>query len=197
MEIWKDICGFEGFYQISNTGNVRSIARKQTNRNGVVMHYKGKVLKQAPNSNGYMRVELKSPHRVERWFVHRLVAVHFVDNPCPGINTVVNHLDGNPRNNNASNLEWTTMHGNTQHAIKTGRMVRTQEWLDHLNKALEKVSTPVIGYDPQTGEDIVMFKSINECGRCGFDASCVCDCCKGKRKTHKGLAWRYADKGVI
>ena len=195
MEIWKDIKGFEGYYQVSNKGNVRSLTREQTTKRGVTKRYQGKLLKQRPNSSGYLRVELKSPERVERWFVHRLVAVHFVDNPFPEVNTIVNHLDSNFLNNAADNLEWTTLRGNMQHALNQGRLERTQEWLDNLHKALEKNSTPVIGYEPETGETVVIFKSIQECGRFGFDVSCVCFCCKGKRKTHKGLAWKYAERG--
>ena len=191
MEVWKDIIGFEGAYQVSNKGRVRSLDRKQENAKGNTIRYKGKILKQSPNSSGYLRVELKSKNKFERWFVHRLVAVHFVNNSAPDIYTVVNHLDSNYLNNAADNLEWTTLRGNAQHALLNGRLKRTETWLANLHKSLEKYSKAVIGYEPKTGEMVVVFKSIQECGRCGFDASCVCDCCKGKRKTHKGLAWKY------
>lgn len=195
MEIWKDIQGFEGVYQISNKGNVKSLTRSQTNSKGVRVKYKGKMLKQFANSQGYMRVELKTAQKKEKWFVHRLVAVHFVNNDFPEINTIVNHIDSNPLNNDATNLEWTTLCGNMQHALKNGRLIRTNEWLNNLHKSLEKRCTPVIGYDPKTEETVVVFASIQECGRCGFDASCICECCKGRRKTHKGLAWKYAEMG--
>lgn len=193
MEVWKDIIGYEGIYQISNKGNVRSLDRNLLNAKGRNMHFKGKVLKPVPNSNGYLRVELKANGKNERWFVHRLVAFHFVENPAPDVYMVVNHIDSNYLNNAANNLEWTTIFGNMHHAIDNGRMNRTEEWINNLNKSLEKHRKPVIGYDPETGEVLVVFKGINECGRCGFEASCVCDCCKGKRKTHRGLAWKYAD----
>lgn len=192
MEIWKDVIGFEGAYQISDKGRVKSLARQQADKNGRVVHYQEKILKQTPNSRGYLRVELKTTEKKERWFVHRLVAVHFVNNPEPIMLNVVNHLDNNYLNNSADNLEWTTLCGNMQHALKNGRLDRTQNWINNLNKALKKFYKPVIGYDPATGEALVIFKSIQECGRCGYEASCVCDCCKGKRKTHKGLAWKYA-----
>lgn len=191
IEIWKDIGGFEGFYQVSNNGNIRSVDRVQINSKGVAVHYNGKRMKPIPNSSGYLRVELKSKNKKERWFVHRLVATHFVDNEHPEVNIVVNHIDSNFLNNNAANLEWTTHVGNAQHALKAGRMKRTQKWLDNLHRAQEKSYTPVIGYNPINGETVVFFKSINECGRSGYEASCVCDCCKGKRRTHRGLAWKY------
>ena len=193
MEIWRDIKGFEGVYQVSDMGRVRSLRREQKDKNGRTVCYKGTVRKASPNSSGYMRVELKNQQKHECWFVHRLVALHFVDNPSPDKFTVVNHKDSNHLNNRAENLEWTTVYGNNQHAIANGRMERTDEWIENLNRSLEKHYKPVVGYDPKSGKEAVVFKSIQECGRNGFEASCVCDCCKGKRKTHKGLAWRYAE----
>lgn len=105
MEMWKDIIGFEGVYQISNKGQVKSLDREQENTKGNIIHYKGKILKQSPNSQGYLRVELKTKNKSERWFVHRLVALHFVNNPAPDIYTVVNHLDSNSLNNASDNLD--------------------------------------------------------------------------------------------
>lgn len=195
-EVWKDIKGFEGIYQISNKGNVRSLSRKQKDKNGKLVTYRGKMLKPVPNSTGYLRVALRKPDTCNFRFVHRLVAEHFVRNPNPAEYEVVNHLDNNFWNNDCSNLEWTTPLGNMQHAKKQGRLARTKEWLSNQRKALEKYDKPVIGYDPLTGKTFVEFNSIQEAGRNGYEASCVCDCCKGKRKTHRGLMWRYA-QGVI
>lgn len=182
-EIWKDIDGWEGLYQISNKGNVRSIAR-------------ARLLKPQPNSSGYLRVELKMHGKSSRRFVHRLVAEHFVSNPKPNEYAIVNHIDSNPLNNSESNLEWTTPLGNTQHAKQKGRLVRTKEWLFNQRKALEKYDRPVIGFDYLTGKTVVEFKSIQEAGRNGYTASSICNCCKGKRQLHKGLAWMYADGGA-
>ncbi len=195
-EIWKDIKCYEGVYQVSNYGRVQSLDRVQYDKNGKAVFYKGKILKQSPNSRGYTRVCLRGGKGYEQPFVHRLVAEYFVPNDSPSEFTVVNHKDSNHLNNNADNLEWTTILGNNHHAIANGRMQRTDKWIENLNKSLEKHYKPVIGYDPISGMEVVAFKSIQECGRHGFDASCVCDCCKGKRKTHKGLVWRYADEVV-
>lgn len=100
MEQWKDIKGFEGLYRVSNTGKVFSIRRN--------IMLKGKI-----DKYGYEAVVLwngKNNYRT----VHRLVAEAFVSK-VEGCN-VVNHLDCNKRNNNADNLEWTTVQGNTKHA---------------------------------------------------------------------------------
>lgn len=196
MEIWKDIIGFKGIYQISNQGRVRSLEREQENSKGNIVHYKGKILKQVPNSSGYLRVELKTKNKSERWFVHRLVAFHFVNNPAPDIYTVVNHLDCNYLNNSADNLEWTTLCGNSQHALLNGRTTRTKEWLQHLREANEANGTAIIGKKLDTNET-VCFICLNDCKNNGFQPSCVCKCCKGNQKTHKGYEWRYATQEEI
>jgi hypothetical protein len=178
MEIWKDIKGYEGFYQVSNLGNVRSVIKK-------------KVLKPQPNSKGYLRVQLKANGVGHHFLVHRLVALHFVDNPCESKNNIVNHLDCDFLNNSADNLEWTTLLGNTRHAIKCGRMKRTKEWLKHLRESNERNGKSVVGTNIKTGETIY-FACLNDCAKAGFQPSCVCNCCKGIRKTHKGYKWGYA-----
>lgn len=191
MEIWKDIRGYEGIYVISNLGRVSSLNRVQKDKNGRSVRYTGKMLLPQPNSSGYLRVQLKHAGSPKFYFVHRLVALHFVENPSPDCHSIVNHLDGNHLNNKADNLEWTTINGNNQHAIKSGRMERTKEWLQHLREANEKNGRAVIGTNIITGET-VSFVCLNDCKSAGFQPSCVCDCCRGTRKSHKGYFWRYA-----
>lgn len=193
QEIWKDIKDYEELYQISNYGNIRSKDRKKRNNNGSMI-LKGKMLHPLPNSNGYLRIQLVSNMgKRERFFVHRLVALHFVPNDNPNINTVVNHIDSNYLNNRADNLEWTTMKGNSQHALKSGRMNRTVEWLQHLRESCEKNGKSIIGTNIKTGEKIY-FTCLNDCKNKGFQPSCVCYCCKGKQKAHKGYIWNYCDE---
>ena len=194
MEEWKDIKGFEGFYQVSNEGRIRSLDRIDTRKNGDKIHYKGKIIKQAENSKGYKRVCLKKNNNSSVVFVHRLVAFHFVKNQDESKNTIVNHLDSNFRNNKADNLEWTTLKGNTQHALLKGRFKRIPQWLENLHKSQEKTYRPVVAYDPKTNEIVAEYKSVNESRKDGYQPSCVCVCCKNKRKLHKGLIWKY--KGV-
>lgn len=187
-ETWKDIKGYEKYYQVSNLGKVRSKDRIEKYRN---RKRKGRILKQQPNSQGYLRIELKVDGKSERFFVHRLVAESFCIKP-EGTD-VVNHLDSDYTNNKASNLEWTTLSGNMQHALKKGRLDRTSKWLKRQRKSLEKYKKPVIGRNIKTG-NIVEFNSINEAGRNGFQASCICNCCKGIRQTHKGHIWQYKEE---
>jgi len=119
-EIWKDIRGFEGKYQISNLGRVRSLDRFEivTNPRGKFKRFrKGKILSLNDNGHGYLTVKLG--RKGGRHYVHRLVAEHFVDNPLnlPEIN----HIDNNTKNNVASNLEWTTRQDNILHMVKQNR----------------------------------------------------------------------------
>lgn len=102
MEIFKDIIDYEGFYQISNLGNIKSLIIN-------------KIISQDVNSCGYKRVTLYKPKR-KRFLVHRLVALHFCEGYAEGL--VVNHKDGNKINNISTNLEWVSRSENDIHAFK-------------------------------------------------------------------------------
>ena len=105
-EIWKDVPGYEQYYMVSNTGKMFS---KFSNR----------LLTPWMTSHGYMRVSLRlNKTKTTRVFVHRLVALAFIDNPLN--KTQVNHIDGNKQNNHVSNLEWVTPSENIQHSMETG-----------------------------------------------------------------------------
>ena len=176
-EVWKHIAGLEDHYKVSNLGRVLS------------MH--SGVLRPQKNNYGYLYVYLRFGGRGKS-YIHRLVAEAFVHNSNPDVNTVVNHIDFNPQNNRADNLEWTTDKGNVRHSIRAGRYERTDAWRSHLREYNEQNGKTVIGTDIKTGTE-VMFKCLNDCRSAGFEPSCVCGCCKGKRKTHRGYTWRYAD----
>jgi hypothetical protein len=190
MEIWKDIKGYEELYVISNLGRVASLNRVSVDKNGRNVAYRGKMLTPCPNSRGYLRVQLKRDGICRSYFIHRLVALHFVENPLPAEYTIVNHIDSDHLNNKAENLEWTTIYGNNHHAISKGRMNRTKEWLQHLRESNENRGRAVVGENIATGETI-RFVCLNDCKAAGFQPSCVCQCCEGKRKSHKGIIWRY------
>lgn len=106
-EVWKDIKGYEGLYQVSNLGNVKSIPRPRT---------KGGILKQRKSNSGYSQVRFTKEHKGYMLYVHRLVAQAFITNP----NNLpqVNHKDGNKQNNRADNLEWITSQDNVLHRFR-------------------------------------------------------------------------------
>lgn len=115
IEVWKAVEGYENLYQVSNLGNVKSLDREVTYSSGVVTLHKGKTLKQ-DTARGYKRVTLSENGKTKRFQVHRLVAMHFVENPEDKPH--VNHLDGNKANNVVDNLEWCTASENEQHSFK-------------------------------------------------------------------------------
>lgn len=125
-EIWKVVEGYDGVYPVSNLGNVKTKTRTAVRRDGVVVTYVGKVLKQSdcPGRRfGYKMVHLYGSHGRDTWQVHRLVAIAFIQNPEN--KPCVNHVDGNKSNNCVSNLEWNTYAENNAHALSTGLKEQT------------------------------------------------------------------------
>ena len=107
MEIWKDVRGYEGVYQVSNLGNVRSLDRRAINhKSGTTRIVRGAVMNPWDNGNGYLVVTLQDKRKRKNCYVHRLVAEAFIDNP--EYKPIVHHRDTNRRNNKASNLQWMT-----------------------------------------------------------------------------------------
>ena len=105
-EEWVDINGYEGLYQISNYGRVKSLPKPSKPQEVIV--------KSSLNNNGYLRVNLWKNRKYRTMLIHRLVAIHFVENKKGG--NVVNHKDYNIKNNRATNLEWCTQKENCQYS---------------------------------------------------------------------------------
>lgn len=118
-EIWKDIKNYEGLYQVSNRGRIRSINRTIVD-NWCVREFKGRILNPTEHNGKlpYLYVSLSKQGKIKKFFIHRLVAETFIPNPKN--KSQVNHINGNPQNNNVINLEWVTNAENTQHAYDTG-----------------------------------------------------------------------------
>ena len=114
MEIWKDIKGYEGQYQVSNLGYIKSSYMWT----GDKYIKREKILRNVLYKNGYLYVSLSKDGKVKRFKVNRLVAEAFIENPynLP----ITNHKDGDKTNNCVSNLEWCTYGENLSHAYKTG-----------------------------------------------------------------------------
>lgn len=116
-EIWKDIQGYEGYYQVSNMGRVRSVDRVVTQQGrGKAFdgHRKGKILKQREQNSGYYIVQLCKGGKYKAKTVHRIVAEEFLQKDIE--KTDVNHKDGDKKNNRADNLEWCSKSENLKHA---------------------------------------------------------------------------------
>lgn len=114
-EEWRDIVGYEGIYQVSNTGLVRSLDRLRKHKGNNVVKIKGVTLKgYVSDSTGYRMVGLSKNGNAKTFTVHRLTATHFLENIKN--KPQVNHIDCDKLNNRIDNLEWSTSSENTKHA---------------------------------------------------------------------------------
>lgn len=129
-EVWLPIDGYEGIYEVSNFGRIRSLDRHVKYSNGAVAFTKGKILSPEITKKGvgYKRVMLCHHGKHERVFVHRAVAKVFVSNDYD--KPYVNHIDGNKLNNNFKNLEWCTISENTKHAVENGLIKLGEDRVD-------------------------------------------------------------------
>lgn len=169
-EIWKDIKNYEGLYQISNKGKVKSLERKVKGKNGSYNTVKEKILKPGKNKIGYMIVVLSKDRKKKNYYLHRLVAEAFLNNPYNL--QEINHLDEDKTNNNVNNLEWSTHIHNINFGTRT-----------------ERTSKKIICIE--TG---IEYQSIMEIQRkFGFNKSSISACCRGKIKTAGKLHWKYVD----
>jgi hypothetical protein len=111
-EIWKDIPEYEGLYQVSNLGRVKSLPKEWTiGRNGAIQRHSGMILKQA-NSNGYLKVGLSKDFKKKQFSIHKLVAMAFLNHKPCGLKLVVDHINDNPFDNRVENLQIVTQRYN-------------------------------------------------------------------------------------
>lgn len=120
MEEWKPISGYEGLYEVSNYGQVRSLDRTEKSKNGSYRFRKGCIMKLTVSVGGYLRVSLRNRAKPIKYLVHRLVAQAFIPNPDNF--PQVNHKDENPANNCAGNLEWVTPKENSNYGNHRSRI---------------------------------------------------------------------------
>ena len=181
MEEWRNIKDYDGLYQVSNLGMVKSL---NFNKTGVE-----KILK-IGKKNGYAYVTLYKKGTTRTFRIHRLVATTFI--PNPDNKPDVNHIDGNKDNNSAINLEWVTKSENQLHAWKIGLNKITEK---HIQSAIRNSkifhSKKIAQYDKQ-GNFIKEWVSIADAEKClKIPNPNIVACCKGKRKTAGGYLWRY------
>lgn len=121
QEMWKNVVGFEEFFEVSNLGVIRSKERMVNNKGKMVLK-PSKVLSPFNNGKGYQQITLWADGKSYKRYVHRMVAEAFIDNP----NSLsdVNHEDGNKGNNKVDNLTWCTRKDNINHAIDSGLIMR-------------------------------------------------------------------------
>jgi hypothetical protein len=135
MEIWKDIYGYEGYYQVSSFGNVRSLDRYVNLNYGLKRIVKGKNIKKNISNTGYLRCQLNIKNSSKHFSIHRLVAVLFVPNYKKKL--YVNHINGIKTDNHYKNLEWVSISENTKHAYNEGFIKKKLGEKHHLSKIKE------------------------------------------------------------
>ena len=116
-EIWKEITGYEGYFEVSNLGNFRSKDRIIKYKQSGTRLYPGKSLKTETIVEGYQRIVLMKDAIKKRYMCHRLVAQEFI--PNPENKPFINHINGNPSDNRACNLEWCSQSENELHSYRT------------------------------------------------------------------------------
>ena len=185
MEIWKDIKNYEGLYQVSNLGRVRSLdhIRKNGKKENQIYLSKGRILKAAvQKKGGYVFVVLSKDGKTKGYRVHRLVADAFIDNP--NNYRCVNHKDENKTNNNVNNLEWCTHKYNNNYGTKPLRIAKAN-------------SKKVNQYDLE-GNFIKQWNSTMDIERhLKIKNSYISACCRGKREKAYNYKWRYADANSL
>ena len=115
-EEWRDIEGYEGLYQVSNCGRVKSLERLEFNKNGRPLPIKERILSTHSNGFGHLKLCLSKSKTHKKHYVHRLMAVAFLEKPKG--NKVINHKDGDPTNNTLQNIEWVSTRENVTHGLK-------------------------------------------------------------------------------
>lgn len=171
IEEWRPICGYEGLYEVSNMGRIKSLK-----------FGKEKILKFGKRPNGYLYVNLCKEKKMKTFRVHRLVGNAFLENPngyrC------YNHKNEIKTDNRVENLEPCTHKYNSNYGTSIQRRVEKQR-----NGVLSK---QVYQYD-KNHNLIKIWQSTMECGRNGFNQGNVAACCRGELKHYKNYLWSYTE----
>lgn len=169
-EMWRDIEGFEGLYQISSYGRVKSLQMYTTGR----IIKRDKILKPFSNGNGYLVVHLRKNNKRFVKYVHRLVSEAFI--PNPNKYPCINHMDESKNNNKADNLEWCTFRYNNNYGNHNIKLSKSKlKLVDQYDKDLNLV---------RTWEGIRKAMKETNCSH-------IVECCKGKVKSSGGFIWKY------
>lgn len=186
QEIWKDVAGYEGFYQVSNFSRVKSLDRIIVQKNGIKKKIKERIVIQVKDSKGYYFVGLHKDSKIGQFRVHRLIAQYFIPNPQNKPH--INHINGIRTDNRLENLEWSTVSENNQHAYtNNGRISPMKNKTGILNKQ----SKPIIQSD-KNGNFVKEYAAIADAFRITkIQQSDISSCCRGLLKSAGGYIWKF------
>lgn len=178
VEIWKSVIGYEGLYEVSNMGRVKSLERNIVKGRGGLCKIEERILKSGKDKDGYPQVVLCKEGKRKTCKIHRLVATAFIDNPnnLPQIN----HIDEIKTNNCVDNLEWCDCKYNINYG-------------SHNEKMIKSISISILQFS-KTGDFIRRWDSTAQVEKeLGINNSNINSCIKGKRKSAGGYKWGYTD----
>ena len=181
-EIWKDIKGYEGKYQISNMGRIKSLSREHAicvfNKVNIKIFSKDRIIKGHKDKDGYLMVSLPFEGRYKNFKIHRLVAFAFLDK-IEGKN-IINHKNGKKDDNRVENLEWCTNSENLYHAH---HVLYGDTHKYYNERPIKRIDT--------NGRVTIYKNSTIAANEMGVTKSSICSCLKGKSKTCKKCKLEY------
>ncbi len=180
MEEWRDIAGYEGLYQVSNHGRIRSLDRYVPHRTFGTKFCQGHVMVAHKTNSGYLAVNLCKDNKYKTYDIHRLVAMAFIPKP-EADKDQINHKDENKENNAAGNLEWCTCSYNNTYGTRMEKQIAKQA------KAVQQCDL--------NGNVIQEFISASEAERTisGKFTGAISHCLNGKTKTAYGYIWKFKE----
>ncbi|WP_138314850.1 NUMOD4 domain-containing protein [Enterococcus faecium] len=196
-EVWKDVPGYEGLYQASNLGRVKSLSREHKSYGNlknlgdigkINITYKnpGKILSQHKSADGYLRCIFCKDGKKKMQNVHRVIAKAFIENPDN--KPVVNHKDEDKTNNTPENLEWTTVKYNNSYGTRLNRVYNSEGYLNSVNRKKKAIKQ----FD-KSGNLVAQYDSAAEACRINnnFTKSGINNCLKKRNEFYKGFKWFY------
>ena len=186
-EIWKDVPGYEGLYQVSNFGKVIALSKEFLVGKGTVIVHKQKEIS-FHHKRRYFQVALNNKGKRKYVSVHRLVAQAFI--PNPDNKPCIDHIDGNRANNRVDNLRWVTHKENSNNPITRERIKANCTGAKRCG-----ANSPVAKRIKRISKDgkIKIYDTITEAKKDGFCYSSIIMCLKGRMNTHRKYKWEYYD----
>jgi len=183
-EIWKDVPEYEGIYQVSNLGRVKSIKPRKLKNYKYKSYGHEKYLKSKIDKYGYLVHGLSKLGETKSYTLHRIVAKAFLTNHNPLVFNQINHIDGNKLNNCPENLEWCDNRHNQLEALRLGLRGGKP-----YNPRID--STPIRQYDKE-GNLIKRYENLAQVTReNNIIKTAICNCLNGRSKSSGGFVWEY------